>query len=202
MLVVQSCPILQPHGLLPARLLCPWNYLGKNTGVGSPSLLQGIFLTQGSNSGLLPSWQILYHLSHKGSPLRANLWTKSWVPIFPVITWVCQSGFSPENRNSPLYSRNRGVCSKFEIYTITGRARETWRESHHWSGWFGATWKPLQISGYSGEFLSTVPMCIIKLSGLQSAAPYIWIPCLLTYMATSFSGELWPFSGTIFAFIL
>ena len=32
---------LQPHGLLPARLLCPWNSPGKNTG----SLLQGIFLT-------------------------------------------------------------------------------------------------------------------------------------------------------------
>ena len=33
---------LQPHGLYPARLLCPWNSLGKNTGVGSHSLLQGI----------------------------------------------------------------------------------------------------------------------------------------------------------------
>ena len=36
-----------PHGLQPARLLCPWNSPGKNTGVGSCSLLQGIFLTQG-----------------------------------------------------------------------------------------------------------------------------------------------------------
>ena len=34
---------LQPHGLYPARLLCPCNSLGKNTGVGSHSLLQGIF---------------------------------------------------------------------------------------------------------------------------------------------------------------
>ena len=34
---------LQPHGLQPARLLCPWNSPGKNTGVGSHSLLQGIF---------------------------------------------------------------------------------------------------------------------------------------------------------------
>jgi len=33
-------------------LLCPWNSLGKNTGVGCQFLLQGIFLTQGSNSGL------------------------------------------------------------------------------------------------------------------------------------------------------
>ena len=44
---------LQPHGRQPAMLLCPWNSSGKNTGVDSHSLLQGIFLTQGSNLGLL-----------------------------------------------------------------------------------------------------------------------------------------------------
>ena len=50
-----------------ARLLCPWNSSGKNTGVGCHSLLQGIFLTQGSNPGFLYYKQILYHLSHQGS---------------------------------------------------------------------------------------------------------------------------------------
>ena len=40
----------------------------KNTGVGSLSLLQGIFLTQESNQGLLHCTQILYQLSHLGSP--------------------------------------------------------------------------------------------------------------------------------------
>ena len=42
-------------------------YIGKNTGVGSYSLLQGIFPIQGSNPGLLHCRQILYHLSHQGS---------------------------------------------------------------------------------------------------------------------------------------
>ena len=51
-LVAQSCP-LRPHGLQPATLLCPWNSLGKNTGVGSHSLLQGIFPTQVLNPGPL-----------------------------------------------------------------------------------------------------------------------------------------------------
>ena len=55
-------------GLLPTRLLCPWNSTVKNTGVGSNSLPQGVFLTQGSNSGLLHCRQILYHLNHQGSP--------------------------------------------------------------------------------------------------------------------------------------
>ena len=43
------------------RLLCPWNSPGKNTGVHCHSLLQGIFLTQGSNPGLPHCRQILYH---------------------------------------------------------------------------------------------------------------------------------------------
>ena len=44
---------LWPHGLQLARLLCPQNFPGKNTAVGSHPLLQGIFLTQESNPGLL-----------------------------------------------------------------------------------------------------------------------------------------------------
>ena len=60
---------LWPHGLWPTRLLCPWDSPGKNTGVCSHSLLQGIFLTQGSNSGLLHCRQILYCLSHQGNPI-------------------------------------------------------------------------------------------------------------------------------------
>ena len=59
---------LQPHGLWPARLLCPWNSPGQKTGVGSCFLLQGIFLTKESNSGPLPCRQILYQWSHQGSP--------------------------------------------------------------------------------------------------------------------------------------
>ena len=38
---------LQPHGLKPARLLCPWDFPGKNIGEGCHFLLQGIFLSQG-----------------------------------------------------------------------------------------------------------------------------------------------------------
>ena len=51
-----------------SRLLCPWNSPGKNAGAGSHSLLQEIFLAQGSNPGLLHCRQILYCLSHQGSP--------------------------------------------------------------------------------------------------------------------------------------
>ena len=59
---------LQPLGLQPVRLLCPWHSLGKNAGVSCHSLLQGILLTQGLNPGLPHCRQTLYRLSHKGSP--------------------------------------------------------------------------------------------------------------------------------------
>ena len=63
----ESCSVVsdssQPHGLQS-----PWNYTGQYPGVGSLSLLQGIFPTQGSNSGLPHCRWILYQLSHKGSP--------------------------------------------------------------------------------------------------------------------------------------
>ena len=44
--VSKLCPTLQPHGLQPARLLCPWDSPGQNTGMGGCSILQVIFPTQ------------------------------------------------------------------------------------------------------------------------------------------------------------
>ena len=46
---------LWPHGLKPTRLRCPWDFPSENTGVGCHVLLQGIFLTWGSNPGSLKS---------------------------------------------------------------------------------------------------------------------------------------------------
>ena len=54
---------LRPHGLYPTSLLCPWDSPVKNTGAGCHSLLQGIFLNQEWNLGLLHCRQILYFLS-------------------------------------------------------------------------------------------------------------------------------------------
>ena len=54
---------LRSHGLYS-----PWNSSDQKTGVGSLSLLQGIFPTQGLKPGLLHCRQIIYQLSHKGSP--------------------------------------------------------------------------------------------------------------------------------------
>ena len=73
----ESCSVmsdlLPPHGLHS-----PWNSPGQNTGVGSFSLLQGIFPTQGLNPHC--RW-ILYQLSHKGSPVAACQ-KCAWFPSF------------------------------------------------------------------------------------------------------------------------
>ena len=78
---------LQPHGLYS-----PWNCPSQNTGVGSHSLLQAIFPTQGSNPGLLHHRRILYQLSHQGNPKLACAFTKKksmhccWLFSHPVIS--------------------------------------------------------------------------------------------------------------------
>ena len=58
----------QPHGLYRG------NSPGRNTGVGSHFLLQGIFLIQGSNPGLPHCRQILYQLNHEGNPSLYGEW--------------------------------------------------------------------------------------------------------------------------------
>ena len=64
--VTESRPtLLGPHGLQPTRLLCPWYLPGKNIGAGCHFLLQGIFLTQGSNPCLLYGQGDSIPLSHQ-----------------------------------------------------------------------------------------------------------------------------------------
>ena len=58
---------LRPHGMQPARLLCPWGFSRQEYWSGHV-LLQGIFPTQGLNPGLPHCRWILYHLSHQERP--------------------------------------------------------------------------------------------------------------------------------------
>ena len=77
---------LQPHGLQPLRLLRPWDFPGKSTGVDCHFLLHGIFPSQGLNPGLLHCRQTLYPLSHQGSPILSKIihkYQKRVVWIFP-----------------------------------------------------------------------------------------------------------------------
>ena len=88
------------NSLRPHALYSPWNFPGQNTGVGSLSLLQRIFPTQGSNPGLLHCRCILYQLGHKGSPR--------------ILEWVAY----PFSRgSSPSRSLTRVSCIAGGVFT-------------------------------------------------------------------------------------
>ena len=83
---------LRPHGLYS-----PWNSPGQNTRVGSLTLLQGTFPTQGSNTCLPHCRPILYQLSHKGSPKilvwvaypfsSRSSWPRDWTGVSCSAGW-------------------------------------------------------------------------------------------------------------------
>ena len=66
--VTHSLRLLVSNSLRPHGLYSPWSSPGQDAGVGSISLLQEIFPTQGSNPRLPHCTRILYQLSHQGSP--------------------------------------------------------------------------------------------------------------------------------------
>ena len=79
--VTQSCLTLcDPRDCsLAARLLCPWDSPGKNTGGGCHFLLQGIFPTQESNPHLLPWQEDFFPLCHEVQWIEVNMCSSEYV---------------------------------------------------------------------------------------------------------------------------
>ena len=108
-----SCSVMS-NSLQPTRLLCPWDSLGKNTGVSCHFLLQRIFPTQGLNLCLLHCRCFFLLLSHRGGPI--TLWQApqllAW-NLFPLVLfaalWETPAPFSPLRQAwSPAYSFPHG----------------------------------------------------------------------------------------------
>ena len=99
---------VMPNSLPPHGLYSPWNSPGQNAGVGSRSLLQGIFPTQESNPGLPHCRQILYQLNPKGSPT--------------IMEWVAW----------PFSSRSSRPRNRTGVSCIAGRFFTNWaiRKAH------------------------------------------------------------------------
>ena len=104
---------LWPHGLQPARLLCPWDSPGKNnTGVGWHTLLQGIFLTQGLNLGLLclQHWQVgPLSLCHLGSRRLGNCHINKHI--------------LSKGRGFQIYEGHQVTCWWFHFWCLQGEKR-------------------------------------------------------------------------------
>ena len=78
------------RGLQPTRLLCPWDFPGKNTGEGCHFLLQGSFPTQGSNLCLLHWQEDALPLSYLGiSSVAGRIWAMTFVPSVMTINNFC-----------------------------------------------------------------------------------------------------------------
>ena len=121
-LIAKFCPtVLWPHGQQPARLLCPWDLPGKNTGVTCHFLLQDIFPNQGSNLHLL-HWQAdSLTLSPQGSP-------------YPKVNNTNPGPYRASFSSQERQIRNR----KLELnitYAWRSKQRELWKRLGHltWS---------------------------------------------------------------------
>ena len=111
---------LWPHGLYS-----PWNSPGQNTGVGSFSLLQGIFSTQGSNPGLPHCGRILYQLSHQGSPVSD-----------------CHTEWRKTNivRHS-LHVESKKNHTNELIYKTEVESHVENKHGYQWIRWWGINWE-------------------------------------------------------------
>ena len=133
-LVTQSCLTLcDPMDAACQFFLCPWNSLGKNTGVGSLSLFQGIFPIQGSNPGLPHCRRILYQLNHKGSPVPSgthqhflNPFILAEVSLLPLLnscpSWNLPTLHSQMSRTSGIWERPQCFCCLSVTWFLTQSA--------------------------------------------------------------------------------
>ena len=107
--VAQSCPTLCD------LMDCAWNSPGQNTGEDSLSLLEGIFPTQGSNLSLPHCRQLLYCLSHQGSPIQI-----ATLPQF----LLCLKNLALFVKSSPnfltvAFKSSKGASSQFSTLFFT-----------------------------------------------------------------------------------
>ena len=110
---------LRSHGRQPVRLLCPGNSSGKTTAVGCHFLLQEILPTQESNLGLLHCRQILYRLSHQGSPRQLRHFFRARIKPAtqgcPHSSSLQASTLPVEPSKDPLCCRNWKTISGLKI---------------------------------------------------------------------------------------
>ena len=133
----QLCRLFAPHGLYS-----PWDSPGQNTGVGSLSLLQGMFPTQRSNPGLRHCRWILYQLSYQGSPILvipqniiqywkwmdwSNTQQYRWMAGTQRHRWIQTNPPLPSPAGARPLQEAVGSCSTFLLWTSIEFTVRTWR---------------------------------------------------------------------------
>ena len=123
--VAKSClTLLQPHGLQPTRLLCPWDSPGKNTGVGCHFVFQGVFQTHGSNPSLL-HWEVnSLPLSCLGSPFISYVVPLSISLRVNISRTVCN-----ENCTEQYIGKRRRARGNTEFYVLMPTGLAGWKKA-------------------------------------------------------------------------
>ena len=128
-----SCSVVS-DSLWPHGLYSPWNSPGQNTGVGSLSLLQGIFLTQGSNPGILHCRWILLPAEPQGKPKNIGVDSLSLLQwIFPtqesnrgllhcrqILHQLSYEGSSAQLNNSKFYEDTDIISPRTFAHILPG----------------------------------------------------------------------------------
>ena len=142
-LVAQSCPTLcDPMDCSPLGSSVHGDSPGKNTGVGCHVLLQGIFPTKGLNPGLPHCRQILYHLSHQGSPgilkwvaypiSRGSSWPRNQVRVFCIAGGFftqLQLSYQESPHANPYYSAYNDAFKHIFNAHLPSRTQASWQQT-------------------------------------------------------------------------
>ena len=141
--LVAKLTLLRPHGLYPNRLLYPWEFPGKNPGLGCHFLLQGIFPTQGLNPHLLHRQVDSLPLSHPGSPEmivvggRVESWmAKWWKPRRVDGFWAEKSRYW----NSKNLTTSQGTDIHLGTWDVAEGVLESCKEEPHLGETFYSCW--------------------------------------------------------------
>ena len=165
----ESC---ESRSVMSDSLQPPWNSSGQNTGVGSLSLLQGIFPTQGSNPGLPHCRKMLYQLSHKGSPRILE-----WASVF----WRSSASGDPFSRGSSQHRNQTGFHSQSCIaggFFTNWAIKESW-VLKSWCFWTVVFKKTLESPLDSKEIKpvnpkGNQPWIFIGRTDADAEAPILW----------------------------
>ena len=93
-------------------MLCTWDFPGKNTGVGSDAFLQGIFLTQGSNLGLMWCRQILYLPSCQGGNKKRYSVSSLSIWFFAVVNEPGKRGRGRQQRSMRIVWEGQEILTQ------------------------------------------------------------------------------------------
>ena len=143
MCVCVSCSVmsesLRPHRLWPIRLLCLWDFPGKNTGVDCHSFLQRNFPTQGSNPGLLHHRQVKGHQPlHEGPTLVISSDASHFPKAPPPNAVTVQAGLQHVNHGVQAM---QSIAPPFLTTNIISTS-DTLQASHHSSNSIFFLWLP------------------------------------------------------------